>query len=67
MSVRDNDAHLGGSAVWGPSWRRGGVAEEARTRGFATPAFTGCAFVEGWTSYVRWGTAVVKCGHGQRF
>jgi hypothetical protein len=24
-----------------------GGAEEARTRGFATPAFTGCAFVEG--------------------
>ena len=34
---------------WGPSWRRaGGVAEEARTRGFAAPAFAGCAFVEGW-------------------
>ena len=25
-----------------------GVAEEARTRGFAAPAFAGCAFVEGW-------------------
>jgi hypothetical protein len=26
-----------------------GVAEEARTRGFATPAFAGLAFVEAWT------------------
>jgi hypothetical protein len=26
----------------------GGVAEEARTRGFAAPAFAGCAFVEVW-------------------
>src|SRR3954466_1268985 len=26
--------------------REGGVAEEARTRGFAAPAFAGCAFVE---------------------
>ena len=25
-----------------------GVAEGARTRGFAAPAFAGCAFVEGW-------------------
>ena len=25
-----------------------GVAEEARTRGFAAPAFAGCAFVVGW-------------------
>jgi hypothetical protein len=25
-----------------------GVAEEARIRGFAAPAFAGCAFVEGW-------------------
>jgi hypothetical protein len=39
----------GGSAVVGPSWRlRLGVAEEARTRGFAAPACAGCAFVEGW-------------------
>ena len=30
----------------GPSWRReGGVAEETRTRGFAAPAFTGCALI----------------------
>ena len=27
-----------------PQWS---VAEEARTRGFAAPAFTGCAIVEG--------------------
>jgi hypothetical protein len=27
---------------------KAGVAEEARTRGFAAPAFAGCAFVEGW-------------------
>jgi hypothetical protein len=34
------------SAVLGPSWRlKSGVAEEARTRGFATPAFAGCALV----------------------
>ena len=40
---------IGGSAVVGPSWRRRyGVAEEARTRGFAAPAFAGCAFVEVW-------------------
>ena len=25
-----------------------GVAEEARTRSFAAPAFAGCAFIEGW-------------------
>ena len=35
---------------WGPSWRQAGipcgVAEEARTRGFAAPAFAGCAFIE---------------------
>ena len=31
---------------------RDGAAEEARTRGFAAPAFAGCAFVEGsWLSY----------------
>jgi hypothetical protein len=36
----------GSSAVVDLSWRRkSGVAEEARTRGFATPAFAGCAFV----------------------
>jgi hypothetical protein len=36
---------------WGPSWRQeatcGGVAEEARTRGFAAPAFAGCALCRG--------------------
>ena len=42
---------FGSSAiVWGPSWRlellRRGVADEARTRGFAAPAFTGWALVE---------------------
>jgi hypothetical protein len=31
-----------------PSETQSGVAEEARTRGFAAPAFAGCAFVEGW-------------------
>ena len=35
------------------------VAEEARTRGFAAPAFTGCAFVEVWET-VRRGTRAVK-------
>ena len=52
----------GGSAVVGPSWRqlKAGVAEEARTRGFAAPAFAGCAFVEGGTTEVRRGTPVVK-------
>src|SRR6266850_4440500 len=35
---------VGGSAVLGPSWRQLRVAEEARTRGFAAPAFAGCAF-----------------------
>jgi hypothetical protein len=29
---------------WGPSRRDESVAEEARTRGFAAPAFAGCAF-----------------------
>jgi hypothetical protein len=39
---------FGSSAVEGPRWRpESGVAKEARTRGFATPAFAGCAFVEG--------------------
>jgi hypothetical protein len=39
---------LGSSAVLGSFVRRKetGVAEEARTRGFAAPAFAGCAFVE---------------------
>jgi hypothetical protein len=41
---------LGGSAVL--RVLRGvpqpGVAEEARTRGFAAPALAGCAFVEVW-------------------
>jgi hypothetical protein len=35
---------------WGPAWREPlptSVAEEARTRGFAAPAFAGCAFVVG--------------------
>jgi len=41
-----------GSAVVGSSEASGersaGVAEEARTRSFATPAFAGCALLEGW-------------------
>jgi hypothetical protein len=40
--------HFGSSAVVGPFVASmEGVAEEARTRGFAAPAFAGCAFVEG--------------------
>src|SRR6266542_2498818 len=40
-------APFGSSAIVGPSWRQpNGVAEEARTRGFATPALAGCAIVE---------------------
>ena len=36
---------IGGSAVLGSSRRsHDSSAEEARTRGFATPAFAGCAF-----------------------
>ena len=43
-------------AVPRSKWRPGGrgsfvaeetVAEEARTRGFAAPAFAGCAFIDG--------------------
>jgi hypothetical protein len=33
-----------------------GVAEEARTRGFAPPAFTGLALIEVWT--LRWGSVL---------
>ena len=40
------EAQAGGSAVVGPSWRDELVAEEARTRGFAAPAFAGCAFID---------------------
>jgi hypothetical protein len=40
---------LGGSAVVGSFVALdGGVAEEARTRGFAAPAFAGCAFSRGY-------------------
>jgi hypothetical protein len=35
---------LGGRGTFVAS--KSGVAEEARTRGFAAPAFAGCAFVE---------------------
>jgi hypothetical protein len=28
------------------TWALGGVEEEAKTRGFAAPAFAGCSFVE---------------------
>jgi hypothetical protein len=38
---------FGDSAVLGPSWRRRGVAGEARTRGFAAPTFTGGAVIDG--------------------
>jgi hypothetical protein len=39
---------FGGSAVVGSFVASTeDVAEEARTRGFAAPAFAGCAFVEG--------------------
>jgi hypothetical protein len=36
---------VGGSAVLGSFVASEGVAEEARTRGFAAPAFAGCAFI----------------------
>ena len=53
------------SAIVGPSWRRAerGVAEEARTRGFAAPAFAGCAFVEGERDRLRGGTRAVNYRH----
>jgi hypothetical protein len=42
-------APFGGSAVLGTFVAsKRCVAEEARTRGFAAPAFAGCAFVGGW-------------------
>jgi hypothetical protein len=42
-------APFGGSAVVGSFVASAeGVAEEARTRGFAAPVFAGCAFVEVW-------------------
>ena len=31
---------------WGPSWRQQNGVAEARTRGFAAPAFAGCAMDE---------------------
>jgi hypothetical protein len=37
-----------------------GVAEEARTRGFAAPTFAGCAFVEGVGVELRVGTLPIK-------
>jgi hypothetical protein len=46
--VRRETTLLGSSAVLGSFvalWE--GVAEEMRTRGFAAPAFAGCAFIEG--------------------
>ena len=46
---------LGSSAIVEPLWRRmEGVAGEARTRSFATPAFAGCAFIEAWSHSRRW-------------
>jgi hypothetical protein len=44
------------------SFVAGSVAEEARTRGFAAPAFAGCAFVDGGycLSTLGTGTAEVK-------
>jgi hypothetical protein len=45
---RQTQAPFGGSAVVGSFMAPvEGVAEEARTRGFAAPAFAGCAFVVG--------------------
>jgi hypothetical protein len=45
------DRELGGRGSFGASvaghHAQAGVAEEARTRGFAAPAFAGCAFVDG--------------------
>jgi hypothetical protein len=57
-----NPARLvGSSAVLGPFVRRwvAGVAKEARTRGFAAPAFAGCAFSEG-VDTVGCGVSTVK-------
>ena len=33
---------------------KAGVAEEARIRGFATPAFAGCALSVYWREYIAW-------------
>ncbi len=40
-----NPRAFGDPAVLGPSWRRMGVAEDARTRGFPSPSFGGYGFV----------------------
>ena len=59
--MNGSEIHQFGSlAILGPAWRRAsGVAEEARTRGFAAPAFAGCAFVLGCATLGS-GTAAVK-------
>jgi hypothetical protein len=56
---------IGGLAVVGSFVAsEGGVAEEARTRGFAAPGFPGCAFVEGWCSTVPVRREAVKARSG---
>ena len=47
---RSELAPFGNPAVLG-SFVAGIVAEEARTRGFAAPAFAGCAFIEACWDY----------------
>jgi hypothetical protein len=46
--------------VAGPS--EAGVAEEARTRGFAAPAFAGCAVVEGINGGTHYSMRRYRCG-----
>ena len=46
--ARYSHRRLGDRGSFEASGRVDGVAEEARTRGFAAPAFAGCAFVVGW-------------------
>jgi hypothetical protein len=43
-TINCQEQNFGSPAILGPSWRSN-VAEEARTRGFASPAFAGFAFV----------------------
>jgi hypothetical protein len=55
---------VGGSAVVGffvasVAGLKADVAEEARTRGFATPAFAGCALV---VADLTAGSATLRCG-----
>jgi hypothetical protein len=60
-------AALRGSCAASLAGPKAGVAEEATTRGFAAPAFAGCAFIEVCATVGR-GTLPVKliclCGVG---